>query len=508
MDVEIDSQLISIQIDKSLTWIWDQLSLTPEERKEKKKILLKHLSQSYCEFVKAEYFELDKVNQDLIKAKDNFRKVKDRLGDLKTFIPSHIEKLSLFEQIAFIEKLTYQLLKDNSSQIQESKKQYRSLSNLYDELGIPDNQRGEFSRDNDTDYSSSRLIRINNQIHELQKEKTRRVELANQLSSSIRNMSNVTQEPINQSVQMISDNKDISVQAINELEETNFSLMDLSKSRADQVRYYIRQIKELYLLLDIDKSKWITFSYTPSASNIEVLEKELESLDRQKEEQLPLIISMQEKEVARLSDLLQLSRFKRPKYYGDDKVEAVKFYKDAIAKLETQVSQSGLSQISLLENIESPGKPRFSRSSNLSNFKSNESQKFNSNSIINDQTQSTTVVGNQDHSTSIIRGPNISTSTSKPQQNLATSSGQRLTSTLFDHKSNAYDSKSTVYDYKSTVYDHKSKTPTKTTSYPHQEVLEDQLTTPIQSTSLISPTKMSNQERHKIYLMSRDPFYL
>lgn len=340
----INTNLISFEIDKSLSTIWEALQLSPDETKERKKHLKALLIETYTEFVKNEYLEYDKFNHNLIKAKSDFRKTKEMLGDFKTFIAPNIEKLPIKEQIVAINQITSKLLEEHKDQIEQSKTQFRYLQKLYNELEIPQNRRGEFQKDEKTEYTVSRLNRMNNKIGELQQEKTRRIELNNHLSKSIHSIAKKTEELVDDDIKEISQKKKVSSAALNRLEETNSTLIDLDHSRMDKVRYLIHQIKELYSLLAIDQRDWIQFSYTPTLSNISLLEKELEFLEAQKDERLPSVIDFSRKEINRLSEMLQIPTNQRPKYYGNDKMEEARYYQNAISKLEVQVNQSGLIQ--------------------------------------------------------------------------------------------------------------------------------------------------------------------
>ncbi|KAK8837631.1 carboxypeptidase C prc1 [Tritrichomonas musculus] len=360
-----DPPIIKFEIDRSLASIWEALQLSSEEIKERKKHLMTLLNETYTEFVKSEYFEYDKVNHTLIEAKSNFRKTKEMLGDFKTFITSAVEKLPIKEQIVAVNKLTVKMLEENKDQIEQSKSQFRYLQTLYNQLGIPQNRRGEFKRDEKTEYTASRLIRMNNKIEELQQEKTRRIEINNNLTKSINQIAQKTEEKVDDDVKEISQKKRVTSSALTRLEQTNSSLIDLDKSRMEQVRYLIRQIKDLYSLLAIDQRDWIQFSYSPTTGNISLLEKELEFLESQKEERLPSVIDLSQKEINRLSEFLQIPTNQRPKYYGNDKTEEARYYQNAISKLEIQANQSGLSQSNFGPNG-SPDK-NYMKNTNYSN---------------------------------------------------------------------------------------------------------------------------------------------
>lgn len=368
-----NAHLISFEIDKSLASIWEALQFSSDEIKERKKRLLSLLIDTYTEFVKSEYLEYDKINHTLIKAKSDFRKTKEMLGDFKTFITPSMEKLPIKEQITAINQLTSKLLEENKEQIEQSKTQFRYLQTLYNELEIPQNRRGEFKKDEKTEYTVSRLNRINNKIGELQQEKTRRIELNNSLSKSIHSIAKKTEEFVDDDVKEISQKKKITSTALNRLEETNSTLIDLDRSRMEKVRFLIHQIKDLYSLLAIDQRDWIQFSYSPTTSNISLLEKELEFLESQKEERLPSVIDFSQKEVNRLSEILQIPTNQRPKYYGNDKTEEARYYQNAISKLEIQANQSRLSQSNFGPNG-SPDKNYIAKTQPISKYSSHSAQ--------------------------------------------------------------------------------------------------------------------------------------
>lgn len=380
------TNLIAFEIDKSLASIWEVLQLSPDEIKERKKTLMSLLIEAYTEFVKSEYLEYDKVNHTLIKAKSDFRKTKEMLGDFKTFITSSIEKLPIKEQIVAINQLTSKLLEENKDRIEQSKTQFRYLQTLYNELEIPQNRRGEFQKDEKNEYTASRLNRMNNKIGELQQEKTRRIELNTSLSKSIHTIAKKTEELIDDDIKEISQKKKVTSTALTRLEQTNLSLIDLDRSRMDKVRFLIRQIKDLYSLLAIDQRDWIQFSYTPTTSNISLLEKELEFLESQKDERLPSVIDFSHKEVDRLSEILQIPTNQRPKYYGNDKTEEARYYQNALSKLEVQANQSGLSQSNFGPNG-SPDKNYMLKSQSNSKYSNHSAQTDKSKNYLDNSSQ-------------------------------------------------------------------------------------------------------------------------
>ena len=336
----VTQKVIHVDVDNCLLSVWESMKLSVDEMKERKRALKKYLNQAYYDFLTQEYLLYDKTNRELINARRRFQNTKDILGAFREFIPSNFDELPLTEQIVSIDKLTENLWKIYQPNVEKCKAQYQKLVKLFNDLGIPIELRGEFKEDDGSDYSLARLKRINDKIKELENEKAKRKELNTILSSKIDENAKITEELVDSEVEKIASKKIVTQSAMNTLEDTNTSLMSIKNSRTDEVRILIRRIKDMYALLAVDERDWIEFSLSPTENNIALLEDELEFLESQKEERLPTVIELTEKEVNRLSDILNIPKIRRPTYQGDDKEEAVRFYRSAIIKLENQINGS------------------------------------------------------------------------------------------------------------------------------------------------------------------------
>ncbi|OHT00233.1 hypothetical protein TRFO_33104 [Tritrichomonas foetus] len=486
---EIEKQVIKIQVDQSLTSIWDALDLTKEERKEKKKNLRKLLFDAYSDYVTKEYFELEQIKRELIKTKKLFQQTKDKYGAFTVIIPNDCEKLPVREQIKRIQKLTEDLETQYQSQKETCKARLQILNSLYDDLGVPVRSRGEFSEDDDTDYSRSKIRRTNQKIDQLQSEKDRRVELNSTLSNHINDQAKLTEEPIEPEVEDISMNLTVTKNAITTLEETSSSLITLKNNRSDTIRIYIRRIKELYSLLAVDEQNWIKFSTLPTASNISLLEQEIEFLESQKEHRIPQIIAIDKEEINRLCGILKIPKFRRPEYVGDDMIEELQFYRNALSQLENQINSSQV-------NSSPIGKTSFNESSMLSS--------------IRDLPKNVSLNSNQTNSYSKYTSPyKLMTNTSIANTSLdstkVTGSPSGITSRISPIKYNSKEFNSPAvktrpkYDLTSPLFG--SKTYTIDDNDEYDAIIRNRRSPSVADS-------LSPKERKEIYLRSRMPFYV
>jgi hypothetical protein len=341
----MEDEPIAFRLDETVTQVWSRLSLSSEEQSSRTEELRAILDAAYRQFVLAQYAEFDQFKQSLTKAKQTFAKAKDAYNDNKIPTPE-VDSLPITDQIQAFEKATQELNQQYEDRTATIHRLHMRVRKLFDELGYPPSERGEFAVEESEDLTHGKLERLKKRISALKEEKAHQREVFVALKYRFgRLLSEMNEEPP-ESLQAILAKDQVTQAATDALEKAVKALQRLKCDREYTINRLKGEIGELYRILGTSSRKRKRFSNEPSRETVQALQQELASLEREKEEELP----QYQQEVERLANDLQIVEWKRPKYRGNDTSGAIAFYKGAVQELRGLSDERGR----ILEMARSP----------------------------------------------------------------------------------------------------------------------------------------------------------
>lgn len=360
-------KLITFEIDPKLNHMWKLIGITPEARESELANLEAALIETYHKFIENVDQQCEVYRSELLEAQEEFRKVQNSYGDSSFVLPIK-PNLPFLEQISMTKNATEHIKQAYSSRYDKFVYVHQELNNLFDHLGIPDNERGEFKELDEMDLTESRLNRFQQQLSSLEKEYQKRQELFQSYYDSLEALKEELDEPLPDDVVQIFeedlfDNE--SCQILNETLNTYHSIKD---ERSDEVTEMIDMIQYYYDILAIDPSDRITISHSLTQSNIDELEKEIHFLKETSVTRLPEVISSLNRSITKLCDELNVPFRQKPRLTKEITEESVVYLKSELEKLRQRqiVNEPILTLISQIEQqkdiVNSSGPPSTDRS--------------------------------------------------------------------------------------------------------------------------------------------------
>jgi hypothetical protein len=319
-------------LDEAVTQVWASLSLSSDEQSSRTDKLRSSLDSVYHQFVLSQYAELDQLKQSLTKAKRCFAKAKERYNDNKIAEPK-TDSVSITDQIRAFEKATQEVHQQYEGRSVEIHRLHIRVTKLFDELDHPRSERGEFADEDPDDLTQGKLERLKQRLSGLKAEKSRRSEVIGALKYRFERLLFEMQEEPPESLQDILAKDQLTLSAMDALEKAANELQRLKSEREHSINRLKGQIGELHRILGTSSRQRKRLPNEPSRETIQALQKELASLERDADEELPRRASQYQHEVERLSNDLHVAEWKRPKYHGSNSAEAIKFYRQAVSEL-------------------------------------------------------------------------------------------------------------------------------------------------------------------------------
>jgi hypothetical protein len=315
--------------------------------------------------VLGQYSEYDRLRQALLKAKHAFADTKEQYADVKIQTPE-VESLKITDQIRRFEEASVALNHEYKERTQAIQEAFAELKQLFDQLGEPISERGEFSQPPKRDLTPAQLVRAQDRISSLKEERKRRRAVLRTLRMRLQKLAAETHEPIPPKAKAILSEETVTPAAIKEVEDANEALRKVKTQRESDISRMKSEVGELYRLLRIDVREQKTFPNAPTAENVAAIGNELKKWESQSDSRLGTILASCKAEVDEKCKELAIADWKKPRYHGDDKSAAITFYMTALEELKelsTERSQ-------LLEMSQSPDRNEGEYERTLDHFRS------------------------------------------------------------------------------------------------------------------------------------------
>lgn len=328
-------KLISFRIDPCLERMYKAIGYTQYERTTEIQKLESALVTSYQHYMSEVSEVCEDLRAQLLQAQEEYKNIGKIFGENTGQIPVNANQ-SLRDQIKATKTASSQLKQSFESRIHLFQKAYDEITELFNRLNIPEDERGEFNEIGETDLSLQRLDRFKEKTALLEKEKQQRKNYYNALVRDILEYDECLQEPLSQEVQEVLEQKLLDNGSLSLLRSTVESFDVLKKERVAELEALSDEIDHLYLVLAFEQADKIQKPTKPTEQNLRTLQDEVQFLREQRDTRLPQVIKDLKKEIVQICDVMKVPMRARPRYNGNSIEDEAEFLADQLSNLKQQ----------------------------------------------------------------------------------------------------------------------------------------------------------------------------
>lgn len=262
-------------------------------------------------------------------------------SDIAEALPQ-IEPTQLLQQLEKAKEAYQNFKLTCSDRIQKLESLVRTASEMFDALGVPLEERGEYSEVGDIDYSRDRIERFRKRIQDLRsdvEERTREVRAA---KTTITNLVTELKFGLAEADTTMLESDSIDAATLQRCRELIEQLEAFKKKRVDEISQLAMEITHLWELLNISDKERAEFLKSHSTISEEVLtscKEELERLSKLRDERIPELIEHQKQEALQLYERLHIAVESRPVFSdpsddADGPQREFAFYEAEIVRLK------------------------------------------------------------------------------------------------------------------------------------------------------------------------------
>lgn len=329
----MNKQLITFDIEPNLERMWKLIGVEDEERENQIQNLYETLMKAYHGFVEQVSRSCEEFRSELFEAQEEFKRVQKAYDDDQVNLPIK-PNLPYKDQIDITHSATERIQNLYKSRIQEFNYIHKELMELYDNLGIPNDERGDFIEVGESDLSEIRLESFKKRLDELLIEFKQRSSIIKSYYDHILDLKDQLDEPIPESVIQIFEQDLCDNESVQILSDTLNEFQRLKEERTNQVDSLNEKIAYYYDILCIDPSDQLQKSTDITAQNIENLENEVQFLKETSRKRFPIVIQELNKSITMLCDDMSIPLKMRPHYTGTNIEKQANFLKSELEKLK------------------------------------------------------------------------------------------------------------------------------------------------------------------------------
>jgi predicted nuclease with TOPRIM domain len=346
-----ERKLITIRIDPNLDRMWKNMGRSLIERTGEIQELDSWLLQRYHDFIEQTHVKLAALEEQFKQVLEEWKQAQLTYGD-KSALPTSAESVSIPEQIVAIRNAIAELVRVYQARLQEFQRLQDQVSELFDKLGVPVEERGEFAEIGTGDLSTERLQRYRSVIKSLTAESSQRKKLIASLKPRLVDLATKLEETLPEKLKAALDGDSITTETIQILNDGIDSLQKLSETRSTEIQSLNGEIDRLYSVLAVHPNDRIPKQTKNVQAVVNSLNEELVFLRGQSDARLPLVVKSATKEVSKLCDQLRIPLRMRPKFTGEGiEAEAIFLTRQIDQLREQQVRSQPI--IDLITQIES-----------------------------------------------------------------------------------------------------------------------------------------------------------
>lgn len=321
MNKEQSDILYEVKISTQMQDLWDKIGIDEQGRKGQTEELVSAIQDTYNSTIKRLEDEYQRTKNEINEVQAKHRKAMiafgmDQAEIDKNFLP--LKEDHLLQQLAQSKQAYDGFKLVCADRISKLEKLIHVCNGLFNELGIPKQDRGEFAELGETDLTRERCERFKLKIEELENQKTQRANDIAHLRKQINKVAKEIGRDINQEQALI----DISLtqQHLTQLQELHQSLEEEKTKRVSTLSEIAVTITHLWDLLHIsieERASFLQAHNDVSDSSISDAKIEVNRLSKLRDEQLPALIDAQYAEVEKLWNYLHISIESRQKFHQD-----------------------------------------------------------------------------------------------------------------------------------------------------------------------------------------------
>lgn len=322
---ELPPKTITFIINPTLNDIWTRLGYRdPDIAIETNKLDIA-LTKTYLEFMADAAGKFDETIHKIHDHKKEFQRVKKLYGDKNSKLEVS-DHLSLIDQERLTNREIEKLHNKYAPRLEVLKKLCQKCRKHFDKLGIEEEARGDYNELGNTDYTQERVEGFKKMLNSLKREESNRVNIFNSCEKSIRSISEELNEPLSQEIDFVLTNKLYDNDSISALTQASEDLTALKIKRYQEYDELVGKVQHLYSVLMIQPEDQLKLPEkpTPTSEILNQLRKELDSLEKAKDENREALIAKFQEEIDQLCDEMRVPEKLRPKYVGfnlDDKLD-------------------------------------------------------------------------------------------------------------------------------------------------------------------------------------------
>ena len=336
----------TIKLPDDVYKFWDELGVSHDQRKSDIDQMKKDFSEIVTNYLfsveqkcKSTRSEIEQIQEAQRKAMRAFGITEEEVK--QTIAP--IQPVNLLQQLTS-SKTSYENFKSLcADRIKKLENLVHHSVQLFDMLGIPEAERGEFNEVGDSDYSRERLDRFKVKLEELQKELDARKQKITLYRKEINDLQKQICFKLSEEETSTMNSTIYSTQIIESMENILKKLNDIRTERIAKLNQLAVTMTHLWDLLEIpeeEKKAFLDKHSTLSDDVFSSCEEEIRRLEELRDEKLPLLIQKQMEELQHLYDTLHIAVEGRMiidenKMKGNEAVEQFENLENEIVRLKT-----------------------------------------------------------------------------------------------------------------------------------------------------------------------------
>jgi hypothetical protein len=333
-----------LHITSRMRSLWDELGVDEESRCSDLNDLKSQFRLLYLDLIDRLSVTCRDNRQEIERLRSTQRQAMKAFGltdaEIEAGLPSVLRPGSLLLQLEMA-KQSYETFRALSAErLQKFENLIRIANDLFDRLGIPREERAEFSELGDTDLSRDRIERFKSKIQALRKEIEIRTQEVESTKTQIRGLLNDLKTSLSPEKEITFESTSVDLNAFHELHSLRESLDILKQERMTQLTQYAIEITHLWDLLNVEDAHRVEFLGSHSTigdDDLAACAAEVMRLSVLRNEQLPSLIIAQKEEIEALWDKLHIAPESRPIFQSEMGNETQEFLVAKFTFYETEI---------------------------------------------------------------------------------------------------------------------------------------------------------------------------
>lgn len=325
----------------NLETLWEELGLSPKEIEEEK-ARLGNLIDEVHHTMKT---EAQRKKHNIAKETDEIRKKHESLlraigaSERECYEIQSTGKTGTIRERYNEVKTNFDAFEPKANKvIQEFEKLHAKAVELYDKIGYPQSERGEFATVGTTDLSEARKKRFEDQIASLEEEAKERVDALKSLETKVKKICEMLGQTPAPMAKEIFEKEDISTHAFDEINQYYVDISLIKSSRVGQMSELALELTREWDLLGIsetERKQFIDSHSSLSEKSIQDCSDEVVRLRKIHEAKLPELIEKIKDEISSICDSLHYTSEDKDEIMGHVKSEDVTM--DVFNSCETEL---------------------------------------------------------------------------------------------------------------------------------------------------------------------------